>query len=223
MREPRKLNKKNTELTTSWNNIKIYLNAKYAQGKPDSVFFVFFQHVFSKAQLMCGSCPLLAWGCRPAEMIWTWVSWNGAIMPSSTRHGSSKTLALLKRNYRTTLEWSRLDKRALKWISSPLILNQTSNCLGQSNLSRSLGLQSLRRCYWNKKPYRMNAHTYHFHFVILTLGPNRITRSWPGLRVHKQHQGCHVNSAGHVQSTSWQFSTLGLAIWHQSICPQTLS
>jgi hypothetical protein len=32
------------------------------------VFFVFVQRVFSKAQLMCGSCPLLVWEFRPAEM-----------------------------------------------------------------------------------------------------------------------------------------------------------
>ncbi len=42
--------------------------ATYAQRKPDSVLFVFVQHVFSKVQLMCGSFPLLAWEFRPAEM-----------------------------------------------------------------------------------------------------------------------------------------------------------
>jgi hypothetical protein len=31
------------------------------------VFFVFVQRVFSKVRL-CGSCPLLAWEFRPAEM-----------------------------------------------------------------------------------------------------------------------------------------------------------
>jgi hypothetical protein len=33
-----------------------------------TVFFVFVQRVFSKVRLRCGSCPLLAWGFRPAEM-----------------------------------------------------------------------------------------------------------------------------------------------------------
>jgi hypothetical protein len=54
---------KNTELTTSWNNIKIYLMLCAKQ-----TWLCFVQRVFSKAQLMCGSCPLLAWEFRLAEM-----------------------------------------------------------------------------------------------------------------------------------------------------------
>ncbi len=59
---------KNTQLTTSWNYIKIYLMLR-AKQTWHSVFFVFVQRVLFKLwHIMCGSCPLLALEFRPAEM-----------------------------------------------------------------------------------------------------------------------------------------------------------
>ncbi len=64
--EPRKLNEKTQNKQHHEITLKSILC--YAQSKPDSVLFVFVQHVFSKVRLMCGSCPLLAWEFRPAAM-----------------------------------------------------------------------------------------------------------------------------------------------------------